>query len=68
MKTLRILKDGKTLIAGFGREMQKGDTIDLPDDIADDMLKDSRRYFEEVTEKTVLTDIIDIPKKRKGGK
>ncbi len=37
----------------MAREFKNGDTLDLPDDIAEDLLK-SNRFFEKVEEKTTV--------------
>lgn len=69
MSILRFKHDGRTIIEGIGREFKKGDTIDLPDDIAKNLLKKQSRHFEEVFEKPAKTEIIKLKSKKfkKGG-
>lgn len=70
MKTLKFTGDGKKLITGIGHEFKNGDTIDLPDDIADELLKTDSRHFDLVmTKEPDVLDIIEIrkPKRLKGG-
>lgn len=71
MKTLKFKGSGKKLIAGIGHEFKDGDTIDLPDDVADELMKTDSRHFELLNAKEPdVLDIIEIkkPKRLKGGK
>lgn len=64
---LRFRGDGKKIIQGIAHEFHKGETIDLPDNIAKDLLKTDRIWFEEDIENPIGAEIIDInlPKKKK---
>lgn len=70
MKKLKFHGDGKKIITNpetgeyIPYEFHEGDTIDLPDNIADELLR-TDRFFEEVKEKIVRTEMIDLRKNKK---
>ena len=65
---IRVKDNIKVMIEGIGREFQKGDTIELEDKVAKDILKSSRHFEEVFTERPIETEIIKPKKKKyKGG-
>lgn len=71
MKTLKFHGDVKKIITNpetgeyIPYEFHDGDTIDLPDNIADELIR-TDRFFEEVKEKTIRTEMVNLKKKKKG--
>ena len=70
MKKLRFHGDSKKIITNpetgefIPYEFHEGDTIDLPDDIADEILR-TDSFFEEVKEKDIRTEMIDLKRNKK---
>lgn len=62
---VRFKGNGKRVIQGIAREFRNGDTIDLPDDVGEELLRVDSRHFDEVMEKPIATEYIDLKKKKK---
>lgn len=56
---LRYKGNGKIVIQGIAREFHDGDTIDLPKEVAEDLMK-VNRFFEEVKESRIESKVLKI--------
>lgn len=56
---LRYRGDGRVMIENIAHEFKAGDTIDLPEKVAKNLLK-VNRFFEEVKEKRIKIERIKV--------